>query len=190
MDFSQTIEAQIASRVVRKSRLLELLFASARIGLWNGYGRLRTQDGKIWLGVGGAGRINGVAQSIKGSAPELKFTLSGVDETFASKAKGEAGEYYDRAAIVYDQFFDENWQCLDLPYATSFGLMRKLTSSRSSDGDGFTRTVSISAETPFAGKKRARFSYMTDRDQQLRHPGDLFASDVAGIERPYTFPDF
>lgn len=190
MDFNQTIEAQLSGRVVRKSRLVELMFASGPMGLWNGFGTLKTKDGKIWLGFGGAGRISGVAQSIKGSAPELKLTLSGVDKTFAAKAKGEAAEYYDRAAIVYDQFFDEEWQCLDLPYATYFGLMRKLTSSRTAEEGGFVRTVSISSETPFAGKKRARFSYMTDRDQQLRHPGDLFASDVAGIERPYTFPDF
>lgn len=191
MDFPETIKAQLAGRTVRKTRLLEMDFVSGRIGLWNGFGKLRTKDGKEWLGLGGLGSISGISSSIGGKAPELVFTLSGVDETFAAKAKGEAVEYYNRAAIVFDQFFDEEWGLLDLPYATSFGLMRKLTSSREASEEGFVRTVSISAEGPFAGKRRARFAYLTPQDQRNRHEGDAFADDTPGIDtRPITFPDY
>lgn len=190
MDFPETIKAQLEGRVVRKTRLLEMDFVSGRIGLHNGFGKLVTKDSREWLGVGGLGQISGIAQSIGGKAPELMFTLSGVDETFAGKAKGEADEYYNRAAVVYDQFFDEEWGLLDFPYATSFGLMRKLTSTREATDSGFIRTVSISAEGPFAGKKRAKFAYLTPQDQRNRHPSDAFADDTPGIEtRPITFPD-
>ncbi|MBP2459581.1 MULTISPECIES: hypothetical protein [unclassified Rhizobium] len=191
MDFPEAIKAHLAGRVVRKARLLELNFVSEPMGLWNGFGKLVTKDNKVWLGVGGLGKISGVASTIGGKAPELVFTLSGVDETFAAKAKGEATEYFDRAAVVYDQFFDEEWGLLDAPYAVSFGLMRKFTSTREAREDGFVRTVSISAESPFAAKKRAKFAYLTPQDQRNRHAGDAFADDTPGIDtRRITFPDF
>lgn len=191
MDFPETIKAHLAGRTVRKARLLEMAFTSERMGLWNGFGPLETKDGKRWLGVGGLGKISGIASTMGGKAPELIFTLSGVDQSFAAKAKGEAAEYFNRAAVVYDQFFDEEWGLLDRPFAVSFGLMRKLTSTREAGNDGFVRTVSISAESPFAAKKRAKFAYLTPQDQRNRHPGDAFGDDTPGIDtRRITFPDF
>jgi hypothetical protein len=191
MEFPETIKAHLAGRTVRKTRLVGLDFVSGWIGLWNGFGKLKTADGKIWLGLGGMGKVSGVAQSIGGKAPEIVLTLSGVDEAFAAKAKAEASEYYDRSAIIYDQFFDEEWGLLDPPYATSFGVMRKLTASRESSDQGVVRTVSISAEGPFSRKKRARFAYMTPQDQRHRHAGDAYADDTPGIDtRPITFPDY
>ncbi len=191
MEFPETIKAHLAGRVVRKARLLEMDFVSKRMGLWNGFGKLTTKDGREWEGVGGLGKISGIASSMGGKAPELVFTLSGVDESFAAKAKGEASEYFDRSAVVFDQFFDDEWGLLDNPYAVSFGLMRKLTSTREATEGGFVRTVSISAEGPFAAKKRAKFAYVTPADQRNRHEGDAYADDTPGIDtRRITFPDF
>lgn len=191
MDFPETIKAHLAGRTVRKARLLEMDFVSAKMGLWNGFGLLDTKDGKVWNGLKGFGRISGIASTMGGKAPELIFTLSGVDDEFAAKAKGEATEYFNRGAIVYDQFFDDEWGLLDVPFAVSFGLMRKLTSTREASDGGFVRTVSISAESPFSAKKRAKFAYLTPQDQRNRHAGDAFADDTPGIDtRRITFPDF
>jgi len=191
MVFPETTKAHLAGRSVRKARLLEMSFLSGTMGVWNGFGILETKDGKVWNGLQGFGKISGIASTMGGKAPELIFTLSGVDEEFAAKAKGEAVEYFNRAAVVYDQFFDEEWGLLDQPYAVSFGMMRKLTSTREASNDGFVRTVSISAESPFSAKKRAKFAYLTPQDQRNRHPGDAFADDTPGIDtRRITFPDF
>lgn len=191
MDFSEAVKAQHEGRVVRRGRLVWLDFLSGPIGLWNGYGRLKTKDGREWLGLGGFGSVSGVAQAIDGSAPEIKLTLSGVDETFAAKAKAEAPEYYNRGAMVFSQYFDAGWQCLDLPYAVSWGMMRKLTAAKQSDEGGFTRTVTVSVETPLAGKKRPKFAYVTAADHLSRHPGDRIAERTAGIDsKLVTFPDY
>lgn len=191
MDFPETIKAHLAGRSVRKARLLEMNFLTKPMGVWNGFGILETKDDKVWNGLKGFGKITGIASTMGGKAPELIFTLSGVDEAFASIAKGEATEYFNRRAVVYDQFFDEEWGLLDQPYAVAFGMMRKLTPTREASDSGFVRTVSVSAESPFSAKKRAKFAYLTPQDQRNRHPGDAFADDTPGIDtRRITFPDF
>ena len=191
MDFNETIEAQLKGRVVRKTRMVHLDFVSGAMGVWPGFGRLRTKDGREWLGLGELASVQGIAGAIGGQTPELILTISGVDADFAPKVKGEADEYVNRAVVVYDQFFDEEWGLLDEPYAAAFGLMRKLTVSREANAGGFTRTISISAESPLVGKRRAKFAYLTPQDQRNRHPGDSFADDTPGIDtRPLTFPDY
>lgn len=191
MDFPEAIKAMLAGKNVRRARLVLFDFASGPIGVWQGFGPLQTKDGKLWHGVGELGSISGVAQAINGSSPELRLTLSGVDETFAMKAKAEADEYYNRAVTVFSQYFDEDWQCLDLPFAEIWALMRKLTPAAEMQDDGKVRTITISGETPFATKKRPRFAYLSDRDQQSRHPGDKAAERVQGIDNQLvTFPDF
>lgn len=182
MQYSAAVREQHAGRVVRRARLVLFHFVSGPIGLWNGFGRLETTDGRIWLGLGGLGKVSGVSQSINGKAPELRFTVSGVDETFAGKVKGEAEEYFDQPVTVFSQYFTPDAQCLDAPYALTWGIMRGMEATRSGEDGHFVRTVSISAEGPFASKKRAPFGYVTDRDQQNRFPGDMGMSRVGGID--------
>lgn len=190
MDFPEAIAEQQSGRVVRRARLVWFDFASGPIGLWNGFGRLTTKDGRRWSGLMQLGSISGVAQAINGTAPEIRLSVSGVDVTFAAKAKAETAEYYNRSVTVFSQYFDADWQCLDLPFAESWALMRKLSPSRESTQDGFVRTVTISGETPFAGKRRPRFAYLGDRDQQQRHEGDKAAERISGIDaKIITFPD-
>lgn len=189
MQFSDAVREQHAGRVVHRARLVLFDFVSGPIGLWNGFGRLVTTDGRAWLGLGELGQISGVSQSINGKAPEMRFTASGVDETFASKVKGEAAEYFDQPVVVFSQYFTPDAQCLDAPYAVTWGKMRGMEATRSADdGSGFVRTVLISAEGPFANKRRAPFGYVTDRDQQNRFPGDMGMSRTAGIDaKPYKW---
>ncbi|SOC47106.1 hypothetical protein SAMN05892877_12712 [Rhizobium subbaraonis] len=183
MTFSAAVRAQHAGRVVRRGRLVLFDFASGPIGVWNGFGRLETNDGRTWLGFGELGQVSGIAQAINGKAPELRFTVSGVDESFAGKVKGEASEYFDRLVTVFSQYFDEDAQCLDNPYAVTWGKIRGMEATRAADDNGgFVRTVSISAEGPFSNKRRAPFGYVTDRDQQNRYPGDNGMRRVAGID--------
>lgn len=188
MQYSAAVREQHAGRVVRRARLVLFDFVSGPIGLWNGFGRLETLDGRTWLGLGELGQVSGISQAINGKAPELRFAVSGVDETFAAKVKGEAEEYFDRIVMVFSQYFTRDAQCLDAPYAVTWGKMRGMEASRSGEDGNFVRTVSISAEGPFSNKRRAPFGYVTDRDQQNRFPGDNGMSRVAGIDaKPYKW---
>lgn len=191
MQFSNAARVQLAGNLVRVDVLAELQFASGTIRLWNGFGPLQTLDGKSWQGTAAMGDISGLSQSLNGSAPPLTVSLSGVDSTFALKAKSEAAEYFNRPLVVYLQFFDEDWQCLDNPYGLTMARMTNITSKMEEGPDGKIYTVSLTAETPFAVRRRPKFGYLTDRDQQLRFPGDRGLERVAGIDnKNITWPVF
>lgn len=182
MNFSNAAKVQMAGGTVRASLLVELQFLSGNAWLWEGGGQIKTLDGRTWQGTGGLGSVEGVSQSVNGVAPEVRFVLSGVDAEFALKAKGESEEYLYRPALVYIQFFDEAWQCLDNPYALMFLRMTGLDVRFESADQGRVYEVGVTAETPFAVRRRPPFGYLTDRDQQLRHPGDRGLERVAGID--------
>lgn len=189
MDYSTAAKAQMAGAVVRVDTLVEMMFASETIRLWNGFGPLTTLDGKVWTGAGQMGSISGTSQSINGSAPPLVLTLSGVDATFAAKAKAEETEYYNRPVVLYTQFFTEAWQPLDEPYGLTMARMTQITSRRSPGPNGPEYIVSITAETPFAVRRRPRYGYLTDPDQRRRYPGDLGLDRIAGINnKTITWP--
>lgn len=193
MNFSSAAQAQMAGQIVRCDVLAEFQFLSETIRLWNGFGPLPTLDGKVWEGVAGMGDISGLSQSYNGSAPPLTLSISGVDARFAAKAKAESEEYFNRPIVVFLQFFTEDWQPLDNPYGLTMARMTNLTSQMKTapDGKSKTYTVSITAETPFAVRRRPPFGYFTDRDQKLRYPGDNGLSRVAGIDnRVIRFPDW
>lgn len=191
MDFSATIQAALGGEVVRMDALVEFDFLSETIRLWNGTGTLKTLDGKSWEGIAGLGDIDGLEQSVDGTAPEQTFTLSGVDARFAAVAKGDADEYFDRPVKVYLQFFDAGWQPLDDPFAVSLRRMQRIKAKRTDTEEGFVYSVSVMAETPFTTRRRPPFSYNTDRDQNRRFPGDRGFEEVAGIDgKKITFPDY
>jgi hypothetical protein len=191
MNYSEAAKAQLSGHTVRMDVLVEFHFVSGIVRLWNGFGELKTNDGKTWLGTGNMGDISGLAQSLNGTAPPVTLSLSGVDSTFALKAKAEAEEYYNQPLVVYLQFFDEDWQCLDDPYGLTMARMANITSRMDDDGQDRTYTISITAETPFATRRRPPFGYLTDRDQQLRFPGDRGLERVAGIDnKNITFPAY
>lgn len=182
MNFSAAAKAQIAGAVVRADFLVELGFLSEIIRIrQNSIGPTQTLDGKIWRGFGGLGSIGALTQPVNGSAPSLTMKLSGVEPDFANRARGERNEYYNRPVVIYIQFFDEDWQCLDNPYALAFARMTTLKSSMKTDDDGTkTYDVTLTADSPFSGRRRPAYSYWTDQDQQLRYPGDK------GLERAAT----
>ncbi|GLR55127.1 hypothetical protein KYK30_31745 [Shinella yambaruensis] len=182
MNFSEAAKIQMAGGTVRAALLLELQFTSGNEWLWEGGGPIKTLDGRTWEGTGGLGSIEGISQAVNGVAPEVRFRLSGVDADFAAKAKGETEEYLYRPALIYIQFFDEAWQPLDNPYSLMFVRMTGLAPSFESTDAGRVYEVAVTAETPFAVRRRAPYGYLTDRDQQLRHPGDRGLERVAGID--------
>lgn len=190
MDLPELIAAQNSGLSVRVSPLLYFDFASGPGRYWMGFGRLRA-GGHEWVGAQGAASLGEIGLPTNGLAPEQTFTLSGVDAEFVSKAKADPAEYRDRMCTVFLQWFDPAWQTLDTPFAIWTGRMAGLTVAQSSDEDGFTRTITLRAESLFAGRKRPVFGRYTDRDQQARYPGDKGCERTAGLQQKrVTFPDF
>lgn len=191
MNFPAAIAAQIRGVKVQVAPLVEFQFASSTVRVWSGFGSLPTSDSKLWSGIGELGEVSGLDQAINGVAPTQTFTVSGVDARFANLAREERHEYFRRSAVTYLQFFDEDWQTLDAPFAVTFRLMDTCKSSRTQTEDGTVYRTAVTAETAFETRRLPPRGYYTDRDQKLRYGDDRGLEFVAGIDgRNITFPDY
>lgn len=176
-DFGATINAYLAGRHVNMRPLVLFDFADGEQALWQGEYDL-TSGGKTWKGMGGIASMDGLDAAATLESSAMTFTLSGVEPTdapvsFAAIAKNsDRSNYVRRLVTVYIQFFDEDWQPLDDPFAIKAGLMSNMTMSRSRANNGFLRTISLTANNIFYGRGVAPSAYYTDRDQQTRYPGD------------------
>jgi hypothetical protein len=171
--FPDTIGAVLAGKVVRLDLLVRFDFASGPMRLWQGFGTLRTNDSNTWQGIGQLGQISDLESAIGGTAPQARFTLSGVDPTILANAL-DAQEIYGRDCDVYMQFFDDSFNCLDNPYVVWAGLMDTVRITQSVD----TCQVELSAETIFARRAKPPLGMLSDREQQSFFPGD---NSLAGI---------
>lgn len=191
MDFPALIAAQNSGLSVRVAPLLRFDFLSGAGRYWPGFGRLRTNDDQEWTGAQGTASIGEIALPLGGQAPEQTFTLSGVDAGFVAKARADQSEYINRMCWIFLQWFGDDWQPLDLPFAIWSGRMAGLSHARQSDDSGFTQTITLKAESLFASRKRPPHGRYTDRDQQARYPGDKGCERTAGIQqKPVVFPDY
>lgn len=191
MKFGQYITAQIDGEIVNLFRLAEFQFKSRTLRLWPGQYEFVDGEGRRWQPTYGIGQVTGIAQSFNGTAPELQFEMSGVDPEMVRLARDSVDEYYNRIVRVMLQFVNDNGDPLSDPFTFTWGLMRSLISRREPTDNGIISILGITAESPFDGRSRARNSYLSDRDQQTRSPGDLICSRIAGIEaKEIVWPAF
>jgi len=194
--FPETIAAALGGAKVECAYLVAFEFASETMRLWRGNGVLDTSDGNKWMGIGQLGEISGIEQATNGEAPEAKFTLSGIDADILRLARDEfAAEVLGRRAVVYIQFFGEpdasnpaNQRVLDLPFAVWSGRMLSPTITIDPSGE---RSIAVPAESLFSLRGRPRYAMNTDRDQDLRFPGDQgFAFAASLVNKVLTWPDY
>jgi hypothetical protein len=175
--FPQTMAAALAGRTVRASWLVHLDFAEEPQRLWLGHGLL-SAGGFTWSGLGELGAIGGVESAIGGTAPVVTFTLSGVAPSILAAAKNSAQQAKGRDASISLQFFDEQSQTLDDPYAVWVGVMDVMGAR----GEGpQARTVQLTAETLFTRRASPAWGYLSNRDQQRLFPGDRGLEEVAAM---------
>lgn len=196
--FPETIAADLAGKKVQACFLVLFDFTSAPVRLWiGGNGRLRTNDGALWDGLGQIGAISGVEQAVNGDAPEMSFTLSGVDSAILRLARAEySDEVKGRIVYVLVQFFGvedpddpDNQRPLDLPYPIAAG--RCLRPEFLTNRESGEKAVTIKAESLFSLRSRPRYAMYTDADQQRRFPGDKGFEFVGTlINKVVTWPDY
>lgn len=172
--FPETIASYLQGRRIRFAILVEFQFLSETVRVWSGFGQLITQDLRVWSGLGELGSVEGLSQPIGIVAPQATFRASGVSQEILSKAiQADPSEHFQRPVTVLLQFFTEEWQTLDLPYAVSQWSMDRPSVERTRGEDGeWVRSVTIPAESVFYGRARPAYGYWSDRDQQARFPGD------------------
>lgn len=175
-DFSATIEAKLAGRVVNFAPLVLFDFRDGEFGAWCGQYPLLI-GGHTYQAFGQFGSVTGLDKAATLDSSAMTFTLSGVDsEMLGIAVSADRANYVNRLATVYMQWFDEDWQPLDEPYALKAGLMDDMQISRAQTGSAtggvvWTRSIVVTAQNIFFGRGVAPFSLWTDRDQQKRYPG-------------------
>lgn len=202
MEFSEQIKAQLDGEIVRMTRMVEMNFKSGAQRYHQGHNRFKAKNAKgntvTWEPTMGLGTVTGLEQASNGAAPEMRIEMSGVDPAIVAMASGASSEFYGRLVTVYWQFWAvpknglaDDWIALGDPVVIMWGLMRSIVSGRKSTEKGVMSILTLTAETPFEGRARARNSYLTDLDQKARYPSDQMLERVAGLEtREIKWPVF
>lgn len=182
----ETLAALQRGGTVRAARLVQLEFTSETKYLHQGFGPLRTADGKIWSGLGELGQISDIDRAVVagGGAPTL--SLSGVNSDLIANALAASSEVKGQPALIFDQHFDENWNLLDAPFAVYSGLMDRMTIQ----DQGATATINVSLVTVLYNRRRPAFGYLNDASQRRLHPGDNGLRDIASlVQRNRPWPE-
>lgn len=186
-DFGATINAYLAGRKVNMRPLALFDFRDGEMPVWAGEYDL-VSGGKTWKGLGSVASVDGLDQAATLESSPMTFTLSGVEKpgtgtTFISIAKSsDRANYIKRLVYVYVQFFDDDWQPLDDPFALKAGIMADMQMSRSRTNGGVLRTITMQANNIFYGRGVAPAAFYTDRDQQTRFPGDLGMQFIPSLQ--------
>lgn len=164
--------AVVLSRDAVAAVLVEFAFVSETKRVWSGFGTLKTLDTRLWEGKGELISIDGLSPAYNASAPPGRITASGVSEEALAAALA-ATEYRDRQVTIYLQPF-QGRALYGNPVPIDTRTMKALTFTR----DEGTRTISVEHEGPYTGRRRPPAAWYSDKDQQKRHPGDLFCERV------------
>ncbi len=183
--FSETVKAAMDGRGVGASLLVFMDFKDAPRRWWTGFGMLDA-GGYEWTGLGKFVSVDGLGWQVGTAAPEATFTVSGVDADIVAQVRAASDRVRGRRVVVFVQFFhvsptdagDQVHSALDAPYAVWSGKMDQVQFSASGPS---LRTITVTAETLWAGRNRPRYGLYTDRDQNGRFPGDRGLEQVTSL---------
>lgn len=157
------------------------------VRVWLGVGDIRPginafdATDEIYSGLGELIDVPALQQLINGVADRISFHASGVsDEILALTAAG--ANVKDAAVTMGIALFGAQWQQLGPPRWLFRGRADYVSlqqQSNSGEGLGVTRVVELSVGSLFTGRRRRELSYLTNADQQARHPGDRFCERTA-----------
>jgi hypothetical protein len=166
--FSEAAQAILSGQRVGAAVAVKLELANETLNLWLGNGRVRSNDGQYWEGLGRFGGISGLEFGAKASTRPIAMTLSGLDARLAGMARSEYSGMQGRRVSVYALVFNQKMKCIDLPYLCMLATIENAGMRRS--GDRFV--LELNAKPIFNTKHMPALNLVTDADQQTRYPGD------------------
>ncbi|MGY3607679.1 MULTISPECIES: hypothetical protein [unclassified Bradyrhizobium] len=203
MDFNADELAALDSRTQRIGVFFRLE-TDPIVRIWLGIGAIEPgvnvfdPAGARYLGFGQMRNVPNFKQLINGAAERVEFTLSGVSGKVQEiAAAGDAQDVKGKALAVGFAIMGQDWKLLGpvrwcANYVADFlGIDNPAVDNPEADP---IRTIRLSCGTTFTGRRRPKFSYFTNRDQQARSPGDRFCERVqiyaTGFSKTWpTFPD-
>ena len=175
--FNATQAALAAGRTVFAARLVHFDFAERPMHAWEGVGPLEL-DGATWLGLALIGSIGEIPVAVNDEAGSVDFTLSGVSPEIVARARDSAS-VRGREVTIYGQMFGEDLQPADAKYMLAELEMDVMSYAGTGPND---RRIRLTAESIWADRNGAAQALYSDRDQQLRFPGDLGCALVAALK--------
>lgn len=174
------------------------------VRIWLGVGAIEPgvnvydDVGATYLGFGEIQNVPNFKQLINGAAERVEFTLSGVSGAVLEVAAAEdAQAVKGKALAVGFAIMGADWKLLgpvrwSANYTADYlAIEQQPTSGPDEDP---VRILRLSCGTMFTGRRRPRFSYFSNRDQQDRSTGDRFCERVQIYATNFaktwpTFPD-
>lgn len=187
--------ALLSSSTVRLATLVDFEFDSGTQRVWNGAGKL-IAAGQQYDGLAMGGGLAGIEGLVYSPTPESKqitLTMSGIKESLLALAIADTDQVEGRICIISFQLFDDEWQTIGDPMSPIFGVMQKpkVTRTPMDRESGGQQIIQLPVENLFFGRARPAAGRFTDRDQNLRFPGDRFFAYVGSLlSKVITFPDF
>jgi hypothetical protein len=134
--------------------------------------------GAIYSGLGQLLDVPALSQLINGVADRITFHASGVSPETLALTSAESNVKGASVAIGV-AIFGASWQQLGAPKWLFRGRADYVALQQNSDASGVKRVIELSVGSLFTGRRRKGLSFMTDQDQQARHPGDRFCERTA-----------
>lgn len=156
--------------------LVRLDFTSGTMFVWTGPGPLQDANGQVWQGLGQLGQVSDVDRALVSSATPT-LSLSGVDPVIAARALAAPQEIKGRAAVIFEQYFDENLTLVDKPVALWNGLMDRAKIAN----DGTTSVITVNTVTLLYRRRRPALAYLSDATQRSLYPNDSGCSEIARL---------
>lgn len=182
--FSETVDAKLSGRAIGASLLVDMDIADARKRWWMGFGDLEAGS-QTWQGTGEWITVSGLDQAIGTTASKATFSISAALPGWATLVSQAGERVKGRDATIYIQFFDvtpaggsQMWAKLDSPYAVWAGIMDQLSYTAAGATE---RTIALTAESLWTGRRKPPFGSLSDLDQKARHPGDRGMEQVAAL---------
>jgi hypothetical protein len=167
--FSEAAQAKLAGQRVAVAAAVKMELASETPFLWLGNGKIRTNDGQEWEGLGRLGGLDGLEFGAIAPTQQITMKLSGLDSSLAADARDQYAQMRGRRVSVYALVGDESsGKPLDLPYLVMLATIDRATLQRS--GDAWV--LEVTAEPLFASKHVPALNLVTNSDQANRYPGD------------------
>lgn len=168
--FSPAAQSALSQSGVRAALGLAMNFASGTERLLRSSETRTDPDGNVWKAIGNLGQISGLTFGMGRRTEQANIIVSGLDATFAGKASGQKAELQGRTAEFSLHIFTNDWSYLERPTSLGIYWMDRMTVTY--DAEQELSSISLTLMPLTTTRYRAPSSYLDDRDQKIRYPGD------------------
>lgn len=172
---SASMQSLLTAEVIRPILLIDLMFDTAPLYLWNGVGNL-SYDSKTYIGAGTLLSVGGITESTELQANGTSIVLSGIGSALTQVARDE--DYQGRLAYIKLGAMDENADVIATPIELFSGFMDVMTITES----GETSSIALTIENRLIAFDRTNVRRYTDQDQKIDYASDYGLEHVTAIQ--------